>query len=133
MKTVNFIEITDNGKSGSVYFTELATEFPLIKDEIEIWEEDDIFNRMEEFARYTNVQIAEWKREEIERCFMFQEQRIDKVVQNLLNAFDISYLETIYSENDGKTLMKLEALMAEKLRSFYKNHEKSYIENFGKR
>jgi len=130
---VNFIEIKDKGKSGNEYFAEMAADFPSLKDEIDFWEEEDIFNRMEEFARYTNMQITSGEIDELRRCLMFQEQRIDKVNQGLLNALDISYFETIYSENDLNTLKELKKLMPEKLKIFYKKHEKSYADNFGKR
>lgn len=128
MKKPNWIEV-DKGKiDGKKYFQEMGKEFPELVEELN-WHEDDLIHpKMEIFSRYTNQQIKDGNDKELIRCFHFQEQRLGKVDSDLENAIYVSYCETLLLENKEEVMISKKELMFKKLKWYFDDYEKHYIE-----
>lgn len=128
MKKPNWIEV-DKGKiHGKKYFQEMGKEFPELVEELNWYEDDLIHSKMEVFSRYTNQQIKDGDDKELIRCFHFQEQRLGKVDSDLENAIYVSYCETLLLENKEEVMKSKKELMFKKLKWYYDDYEKYYIE-----
>lgn len=112
--------------TGKEYFAQLIPAFPALKEHIEDWEEDMIHLRMEEFARYTNNQVKDKNKVELMKCFEFQEERIELMDQDLDNALNVSYCESLLFGECADHIDEVLPLMGPKLKAQYQDYEKWY-------
>lgn len=108
------------------YYSELITEFPVLKDEIESEEPEMVHFRMEIFSDYNIQQIKTKNHSELRRCFEFQESRIEKLNSELINALNVSYCETLLLGKCANEMTEIKELMTPKLKEVYAEYEKYY-------
>lgn len=132
MKENDLIKMSDGGMNANEYFSHLIEEFPDLKDELNEWESEMIFFRMERFAEYTIDQIKSGNKEELSKCLDFQESKIDFVDSLLLNAMTVSYCEALLLGECGQQMDKVLDLMGPKLKKVYIDYE-TYYNNLGKK
>lgn len=128
MKKPNWIDIDKDKINGKEYFQEMEKKFPELSEELNWWEDDLIHLKMEVFSRYTNQQIQEENDKELIRCFHFQEERLGKIDSALENAIYVSYCETLLLENEKDIINEKRKLMWKKLKWYYDEYEKYYLE-----
>lgn len=110
----------------SQFFTELIEEFPMMQEKIKRYDVDESHSNMEAFATYTMNQIMNNNLSELEKCFRFQEQRIEFADDQLINCMTVSYCESMLLGKLGSNMEKIVPLMGPRLRKLYKNYEKYY-------
>jgi len=126
MKSENWTN-SDGGKMNpNEYYSDMITEFPILKNEIENEEPEMIHFRMERFSDYNIEQIKTKNHSELKRCFEFQESRIDKLNSELINALNVSYCESLLLGECGSEMTEIRKLMTPKLAEFYDEYEKYY-------
>ena len=130
MKEPNWIDVDRGKMHEKEYFSEMEREFPEIIEELKSYEDEFYHSKMEVFADYTNQQIEKRSDKELIRCFLFQEERLEKIDSDLENAIHVSYCETLLSENSEQIMTVKKELMPKKLRGYYDDYEKYYIELF---
>jgi len=108
------------------YFNDLIIQFPLLRLIIIEEEADIIHMRMERFADYTIEQIKNDNITELEKCFSFQETKIDLMTSNLRNALVVSYCETLLLGECDDKMKSLINIMPPKLKDIYIDYEKWY-------
>ena len=108
------------------YFNDLIIQFPLLRLIIIEEETDLIHVRMERFADYTIEQIKNENITELEKCFSFQETKIDLMTSDLRNALVVSYCETLLLGECADKMKSLTKLMPPKLKDIYLDYEKWY-------
>lgn len=110
------------------YYSELIMEFPTLKNEIENEEPEMVHFRMEIFSTYNIEQIKTNNYSELNRCFQFQESRIDKMNSELINALNVSYCESLLLGECANKMTGIRKLMPPKLKEVYTEYEKYYTE-----
>ncbi len=128
MKKPNWIDVDKDKMHGKEYFEAMEKEFPELLEELNWYEDDSCHPKMEVFSRYTNQQIESGNDKELIRCFYFQEQRLGKIDSELENAIYVSYCETLLLENEEKVIKEKRELMFKKLKWYYDDYEKYYLE-----
>lgn len=108
------------------FYDELINEFPTLKEKIETWDSNSIHFKMEEFAVYTKNQLLTDNLPELERCFRFQEKRIELADDNLINCMNVSYCESLLLSGLGTRVEQAVRLMGPKLLKLYKDYENYY-------
>ena len=108
------------------YFNDLIIQFPLLRLIIIEEEADMIHMRMERFADYTIEQIKNDNITELEKCFSFQETKIDLMTSDLRNALVVSYCEALLLGEYADKMQSLINLMPPKLKDIYIDYEKWY-------
>jgi hypothetical protein len=116
----------DEKMNPNEYFSELITEFPSLKTEIENEDSEMIHWRMEVFSSYNIEQIKTKNHVELKRCFAFQESRIEKLNFNLTNALNVSYCESLLLGECAMEMTEIRKLMPTKLKRFYSEYENYY-------
>ena len=114
------------------FYNELVNEFPTLKERLGTWDADSTHFKMEEFAVYTKDRILANDLFELERCFQFQEQRIDLADDNLINCMTVSYCESLLLGGLGTRSEKATSLMGPRLLKLYRDYE-NYYYDLGKR
>jgi|GEM_PF-1204265 len=118
---------TGQGKMNPAqYFDQLIVAFPVLKEKIDQWEPDMNHFRMEEFAVYTQDQISKRDFSELNRCFEFQETRIDNADDDLLNCLYVSFCESLLLGEMHKEMPGVVPLMGRKLQKLYRDYESYY-------
>ena len=130
MKNPNWIEIDKDPNPGS-YFVAMAQAFPILAKELDYWEEELVHCKMEVLARYAVAQIEKGNKEEVIRCFQFQEQHIDSFGLTLKNALYVSFCATLLLEPPKHLLQETRELMGENLKAYYDEYEEYYHKLFG--
>lgn len=105
------------------YFNDLVVEFPLLKPIIIEEPVDMIHMRMERFADYTIEQIKNDNIAELEKCFSFQETKIDLMTSDLRNALVVSYCETLLLSKYADKMKSLINIMPPKFKDIYIDYE----------
>lgn len=124
----NWID-SNNGKlTPKEYYDSLVRTFPDLKEKIEEWDEDSNHMRMEQFGEYTQDQIRKNNIAELKKCFDFQNSRIDKVNDVLLNCMNVSYCEALLLGGPGVEVEKFVPLMGDSLQKLYREYETYYNE-----
>jgi hypothetical protein len=82
--------------------------------------------RMERFADYTIEQVKNNNITELEKCFSFQETKIDLMTSDLRNALVVSYCEALLLGKCADKMKPLINLMPPKLKGIYIDYEKWY-------
>jgi hypothetical protein len=126
MKSDNWIDINDNKMGADEYFEMLVKEFPVIQSDIEEEDSDMIHMRMERFADYTIEQIKTNNSKELEKCFDFQESKIDLLNSDLENALIVSYCESMLLGDVANQMDKIVDHMPTKLKTKYLDYEIYY-------
>ena len=108
------------------YFDAVEKEFPTIAEGIKSNREFGDHISMEDFAMYTKIQIENKNYEELERCFQFQEDRIDGMNDGLKNALLVSYCESLMLGHMGKEMKTLKHKLPPKLLKEYEFYENYY-------
>lgn len=126
MKSENWTNYDDGEMNPNEYYSELITEFPTLKNEIESEEPEMMHFRMEIFSDYNIEQIKTKNHSELKRCFEFQESRIDKLNSELINALNVSYCESLLLGECASEMTEIRKLMTPKLAEFYAKYEKYY-------
>ena len=126
MKENDLIKTNKDEMNADEYFGHLIEEFPNLKDNINEWESDMIFFRMESFAKYTIYQIKSGNKEELIKCLDFQESKIDFVDSLLLNAMTVSYCEALLLGECTKQMDQVIDLMGSKFKKLYVDYETYY-------
>ena len=126
--SVNFIHISQDEKDAFPYFDSMASNFPIIKNELEQEDINMIFCKMEIFAQYTNDQITQSNTGELVRCFEFQESEYDNMNDLLLNALSVSYCEALLLGENSSIMKEIQKLMPEKLKKHYLDYQLFYSE-----
>ena len=132
MKGNDLIKISDGQMNSEEYFSQLIEEFPDLRDELNEWESDMIFFKMELFAEYTIDQIKSGNKEKLIKCLEFQESKIDFVDTLLINAMTVSYCEALLLGECGQQMDQVVDLMGPKLKMLYNDYE-TYYNNLGKK
>ncbi len=114
------------------FYNELVDEFPTLKERLGTWDADSAHFKMEEFAVYTKDLILANDLSELERCFHFQEQRIELADDNLINCMTVSYCESLLLGGLGTRSEKATSLMGPRLLKLYRDYE-NYYNDLGKR
>jgi hypothetical protein len=128
MKKPNWIDADKDKMHGKEFFTDMEKEFPEFAEELNWYEDDLIHPKMEVFSRYTKQQIKDGNDKELIRCFNFLEERLEKIDSELENAIYVSYCETLLLENKEDTMKQKRKLMFKKLKWYYDDYEKYYME-----
>ncbi|SFN72147.1 hypothetical protein SAMN05421738_1271 [Algoriella xinjiangensis] len=128
MKNNNWTNLVDGKMNPNEYYSEMITEFPILKNEIENEEPEMVHFRMEIFSSYNIEQIKTKKHSELKRCFEFQESRIEKLNHELINAMNVSYCESLLLGECAKEMADIKELMTPKLKRFYEEYGKYYEE-----
>lgn len=110
--------------TGEEYFELIVNEFPGLKQDID--EDDSSHFRMERFASYTIEQIKTKNFTELNRCFDFQETKIDSMDSDLENALFVSYCEPLLLGKCAHEMEEIVKLMPAKLKVKYKEYEVYY-------
>jgi hypothetical protein len=110
------------------FYNELVNEFPTLKKELETWDSDSTHFKMEEFAVYTKNRILANDLSELEKCFQFQEQRIELADDNLINCMTVSYCESLLLGGLETRIEKAISLMGPRLLKLYRDYENYYNE-----
>tara|TARA_R110001583_G_scaffold51463_1_gene160658 strand:- start:176 stop:577 length:402 start_codon:yes stop_codon:yes gene_type:complete len=126
MKSENWTNFDDGKMNPNEYYSELITEFPTLKNEIESEEPEMVHFRMEIFSDYNIEQIKTKNHSELKRCFEFQESRIDKLNSELINTLNVSYCESLLLGECASEMTEIRKLMTPKLAEFYTKYEKYY-------
>jgi hypothetical protein len=82
--------------------------------------------RMERFADYTIEQIKTNNSKELEKCFDFQESKIDLLNSDLENALIVSYCESMLLGDVANQMDKIVDHMPTKLKTKYLDYEIYY-------
>ena len=127
MKKPNWIDVDKDKMHGKEYFQEMEAEFPELAEELNLHADYLIHLKMEVFSRYTNQQITDRNDKELVRCFHFQEQRLGRIDSELENAIYVSYCETLLLENEKEVMKEKRALMCDKLKWYYDDYVKHYM------
>ena len=131
MKSENWTN-PDYGKMNpNEYYSEMITEFPILKNEIEDEEPEMVHFRMDRFSDYNIEQIKTKNHSELKRCFEFQESRIDKLNSELINALNVSYCESLLLGECASEMAEIRKLMTPKLAEIYAEYEKYYAKLTG--
>lgn len=133
MKSENWTDLDKEKMTPNEFFSELITEFPILKNEIESEEHEMVHFRMEIFSDYNINQIKSKNHSELRRCFEFHESRIDKLNSELINALNVSYCESLLLGECANEMTKIKGLMTPKLKEVYAEYEKYYTELIKKR
>ncbi len=128
MKSENWTDLDDGKINPNEYYSEMITEFPILKNEIESEESEMVHSRMEIFSDYSIEQIKTKKYSELKRCFEFQESRIEKLSSELINALNVSYCESLLLGDCANEMTEIKKLMTPKLKRVYAEYEKYYAE-----
>ncbi len=110
------------------FFKLLVNKIPALRENINDWEYDESFFKMERFADYTKEQIKSENIMELRKCFDFLESKIDTLNSLLINALNVSYCESLLLGGLGDKIEQVIALMGPKLIAIYKDYEKYYNE-----
>jgi hypothetical protein len=108
------------------YFNELVIEFPSLKPAIVEDDTQMVHFRMEIFADYTMEQIQKNNLIELEKCFAFQETKIDLMTSDLRNALVVSYCEALLLGKCADRMKSLIYLMQPKLKDIFIDYEEWY-------
>lgn len=114
------------------FYIELVDEFPILKEKLDTWDSDSSHFKMEEFADYTEGQILTNNTIELEKCFRFQEERIESADNNLINCMTVSYCESLLLGGLGTRIENATSLMGPRLLKLYRDYE-DYYNGLGKR
>jgi len=114
------------------YLRLLKEEFPYLKEKLIELESEMIFFNMEIFAEYTIDQIMTENMKELNKCFCFQESKIDFVDSLLLNAMTVSYCEALLLGECSQQMDRVVELMGPKLRTLYGEYE-TYYNDLGRK
>ena len=128
MKSENWTNSDDGKINQDEYYSDMITEFPILKNEIENEESEMVHFRMERFSDYNIEQIKAKNHSELKRCFEFQESRIDKLNSELINALNVSYCESLLLGECANEMTEIKELMTPKLKRVYAEYEKYYAE-----
>ena len=128
MKSENWTNLDNNKMKPNEYFSELITEFPILKTEIESEDSEMVHFRMERFSDYNIEQIKTKNYSELKRCFEFQESRIKKLNSDLINALNVSYCESLLLGECASEMTEIKKLLTPKLKEVYVEYEKYYAE-----
>ncbi len=120
--------MNDNKMNADKYFELLIQDFPIIQRDIEEEDSDMVHMRMEVFADYTIEQIKNKNFNELERCFSFQESKIDLINSDLENALIVSYCESMLLGSVANQMGKMIDYMPIKLKAKYIDYENYYNE-----
>ena len=126
MKSENWTDLDDGKMNPNEYYSELITEFPILKNEIESEEPEMVHFRMEIFSDYNIEQIKTKNQSELKRCFEFQESRIEKLNSELINALNVSYCESLLLGECANEMTEVKEFMTPKLKEVYAEYEKYY-------
>ncbi len=126
MKSENWTNSDDGKMNPNEYYSEMITEFPILKNEIEDEEPEMVHFRMERFSDYNIEHIKTKNHSELKRCFEFQEPRIDKLNSELINALNVSYCESLLLGECASEMTKIRKLMTPKLAKLYDEYEKYF-------
>ena len=113
------------------YFDDLEKEFSSIASEVNSNRTYGEHIAMEDFAMYTKIQIDNKNYDEMQRCFQFQEIRIDNLNDGLLNALVVSYCESLLLGHVSSEMKILKNKLPPKLKKVYDSYEYHYF-NLGK-
>jgi hypothetical protein len=128
MEKPNWVDVDKDKMNGKEFFAEMEKEFPELVEELN-WHDDDLIHpKMEVFSRYTNQQIEDGNDKELIRCFHFQEERLGKIDSELENAIYVSFCKTLLLENKEDVMKEKRKLMFKKLKWYYDDYEKYYME-----
>ena len=108
------------------YFDAMEKEFPAIAETVKENREFGDHIAMEDFAMFTKIQIENKNYAEMQRCFMFQEDKIDEMNDGLKNALLVSYCESLMLGHMGKEMKKLKHKLPPKLLKEYEFYENYY-------
>ena len=114
------------------YFDDLEKEFPEIASIVNEERHYGDHIAMERFASYTILQIENKNHDEMQRCFQFQEDRIDNLNDGLLNALVVSYCESLLLGQVSSEMKILKNKLPPKLKKEYDLYEFHYY-NLGKK
>jgi hypothetical protein len=114
------------------FYNELFNEFPTLQEELETWDSNSTHLKMEVFAVYTKDRILANDLSEVERCFRFQERRIELADDNLINCMTVSYCESLLLGGLGTKIDKATSLMGPRFLKLYKDYE-NYYNQLGRR
>ena len=126
MKKPDWIDVDKDKMNGSQFFKELVEVFPELEEDINWYDEDLIHLRLEEFSRYTNKQISSGNEKQLIRCFDFIEKRLSRINLDLENAINVSFCETLLTENSDEVMAGITKLMYPKLKWYYDEYKKYY-------
>jgi hypothetical protein len=126
MKSENWTNSDDGKINPNEYYSEMITEFPTLKNEIEDEEPEMVHFRMEIFSSYNIEQIKTKNHSELKRCFEFQESRIEKLNSELINALNVSYCESLLLGECASEMTEIRKLMTPKLEKVYSEYEEYY-------
>lgn len=126
MESEKCIDLDDGKMNPNEYYSELITEFPILKNEIESEDPEMIHFRMEIFSDYNIEQIKTKNHSELLRCFEFQESRIEKMNSELINALNVSYCESLLLGECASEMTEIRKLMTLRLEKLYTEYEKYY-------
>ena len=116
MKTINHKE----------YFDAMEKDFPEIAEAVKENREFGDHIAMERFASYAILQIENKNYEELQRCFQFQEDRIDGMNDGLKNALLVSYCESLMLGQVSAEMKTLKHKLPSKLLKEYEFYENYY-------
>lgn len=128
MKSENWTDLDEGKMTPNEYYSELITEFHILKSDIESEEPEMVHFRMEIFSDYTIEQIKTKNHSKLKRCFEFQESRIEKMNSELINALDVSYCESLLLGEYANEINEIREIMTPKLKEVYIEYEKYYTE-----
>lgn len=128
MKSENWTDANDNKLTPKEYYDELVQIFPDLKEKMEEWEEEMTHFRMEEFGEYTLDQIRKNNISELKKCFDFQNSKIERANDELLNCMNVSYCEALLLGGLGNEVEKFVRSMGDKLQRLYRDYENYYNE-----
>ena len=118
--------MTNSFITNDEYFNDMIIQFPLLKTKMIEEDPELIHMRMECFANYTIEQIKNENIVELEKCFSFQETKIDLMNSDLKNALVVSYCESLLLGKCAEKMKTLAYLLPSKLKIIYTDYEKWY-------
>ena len=104
----------------------MEKDFPEIAEALKYNREFGDHIAMERFASYAIQQIENKNYKELERCFQFQEDRIDGMNDGLKNALLVSYCESLMLGQVSEKMKTLKHKLPPKLLKEYEFYENYY-------
>jgi len=132
MKSENWIDVNDGKMSGFEFFKLVLAEFPQLEKEMNEWEHDYFYMRMEIFADYAVEQIKSDNIPELTRCFNFIEHKIGEINSDLENALNVSYCENLLLGDVAEEMDRIINIMPTKLKAMYLDYKQYYYNLVGK-
>ena len=122
----NWIDVDKDKMHSKAFFEAMVLAFPPLEKAMEDYNENETHANMEEFSRFVNVLIQANADQSIAACFNFVNAHLPLVDSDLENALNVSFCETLITENPAEVIAEKAELMPANLRAFFEEYKEYY-------